>query len=490
MAYAISFAEAAIIICGHINYSMRTLILVFIMIAVFAGHLRAQHFSLYNTGTLYDSFENPSQSSFQTDSSRQYAFNFLIPTVGFNSSVTGPAVPTVKTALYNQKYDTNELSVTDDEFSKAAVNENTYLFTFKLFKSVKYHRELGLSWQVKTEAYGEASNQTLIVFQDYRRIVDERQNNQGFDNNLFKTNLYAQSFHQFSITYRENYNKRLAYGVKLSYLSGIAYSKALITSSNLDADPETGNYTVYADGDFRTTFYYDDFHRKMLLPGLKNPGLALGLSANYKSKQGWYFMGNVKDIGFIRWSKNSYVFKNPNFSMQASTLGDSLWKEVKKDLKQKSYTTAINGKAEFLLNKDLGNYQPNLILSKNIFYRGGDIALINTYRYKSLNLSLSTAYNLNNFFAIGTQVMFKSPNAEFFLGSDQILKTLQVKTSLVNSDATLGSGYSGASAYFGFALKFGRIMSRRENENYIPGINFKTDKKKPGFFERIFGKRD
>jgi hypothetical protein len=33
----------------------------------------------------------------------------------------------------------------------------------------------------------------------------------------------------------------------------------------------------------------------------------------------------------------------------------------------------INGKAELMLSKEFGNYKPNLILSKTIYYDGGDL---------------------------------------------------------------------------------------------------------------------
>ncbi len=472
----------------HISYKMRLVILIGFILFIFNPRAGAQQFALYNTGTLFDSFENPSQKAFITDSSRHYAFNFFIPTAGFSYGTSGPGLPTIKKALYTGKYDARTLSEEETKLTRISAAENTYLLTFKLFQSVKYHRELGFSWQVKTENYGETTNQALIVFQDYQRIIDQQLNNQLFDNNMFNTNMYAQSYHQFGFTFRENYNKRLAYGIKLSYLSGIAYSKVKINSSGLNINMETLDYDVYVDGDLRTNFYYDDIDRKMILPGFKNPGLALSLSGNYRSKRGWYFLANLKDIGFIKWSKDSYMFRDKNYTIEAGMVKDSLWHEIKSKLQRKGYTSPINGKAEILLNKDLGNYQPNLLLSKNLFYKGGDIALVNTYRYKNLNLSLSTDYNLNNFFEVGAQVMIKSPNTEFFLGSDQLFKTMDTQKALMNSDETIGSGYSGASFYLGFSLKFGRIMSRPQNDNYIPGINLKPSGK-PGFFQRIFGKR-
>ena len=473
----------------YTSYRMKTTLLLCIVTLCCSLQLRAQQFALYNTGTLYDSFENPSQKAFQTDSSRKFAFNFFIPTLGLNYVANGDALPTLRKALYTGKYDTRDLILNYDNLNKVAVSQNAYMFMFRIFHTVTYQKELGFSWQVKTENYGEATNPALIVLQDYQRIVDDLESNGRENDNIFNSDIYGQSYHQFSLTYRENYNKQFAYGVKLSYLSGIAYSKLKVFSSRLEFNPDSGFYEVKLNSDMRTNFYYDDIEKKMFLPGIKNPGLAIGLSANYKSRQGWYFLANLKDLGFIRWSKKSYRYRDEHFSINANSVDDSLWHDIKGKLRQSGYTTPINGKAEVLINKDLGNYQPNLLLSKNLFYEGGDIALVNTYRYRSLNLSLSTAYNLHNTFLVGGQIMIKSPNVEFFLGTDQLFKSLDAKKALENSDPTLAHGHLGGSAYFGFALKFGRLMSRRENTNYIPGINFKT-KNSSGILNRIFGNRD
>lgn len=467
---------------------MRLAILSCIFLFCVCSDTTGQTFALYRTGTLYDSFENPSQTAFVTDSSRRYAFNFFIPTLSATYGVSGPGVPTVKKALYTGKYDVRDLSETEKKLSRVTLSENTYLLAFKAFYSVRYHRELGFSWQVRTDGYGITSNPALIIFQDYNRVINDELNNTDFNNNLFNTHIYAQSYHQFSMTYREQYNKTFAYGLKMSYLSGIAYSKLKVNSSNIQFDPGLDDYSLYLDGDLRTNVYYDDMGRKMLIPGIKNPGLSLSLSTDHKLKQGWNIMANVKDLGFIRWSKNSYIFRDKDYKIKASAVDDSLWKDIKKQLKNKSYITPVNSKAEILVNKDLGDFDSNLILSKNLFYKGGDIAWVNSYQYKSLHFSATADYNLNRFFQAGAQVMIKSPNVEFFIGSDQMFKTAETKTALVNSDGTGGKGNMGASVYLGFSMKFGRLMSRWQNDTYIPGINIKTSEN-TGFFKKLFGKR-
>ncbi|HEY0175503.1 MAG TPA: hypothetical protein VGC08_03930, partial [Pedobacter sp.] len=62
------------------------IICVFLVSAI---RLHAQQYGLFNTRTLFDAFENPSQKAFVLDSSRQYASNFLLPYFGLNAANKG-----------------------------------------------------------------------------------------------------------------------------------------------------------------------------------------------------------------------------------------------------------------------------------------------------------------------------------------------------------------------------------------------------------------
>ena len=68
---------------------MKNILLIFFLLLSSAVKIFAQQFSQYNTGTLYDSFENPSQRAFIPDSSKQYAFNLLIPNFNGNFTFSG-----------------------------------------------------------------------------------------------------------------------------------------------------------------------------------------------------------------------------------------------------------------------------------------------------------------------------------------------------------------------------------------------------------------
>lgn len=450
------------------------------------NELKAQQFSLYHTGTLFDSFENPSQRAFTADSSRKYALNLFIPSGGVDCAMTGPVVNTLKTAVYNDVFSSKDLAVRESRLSRITLSENIYLLMLKIFYSVNSHRELGFSWQVKTEGEGSTTNPAIILFDKYSDILKypEAKSNP----NLFNTIAQAQSYHQFSFTYRKNSGKRLSYGVKLSYLSGIAHSKLRVDSGGLDEDLQ-GSYTARVKGAFRTSFLYDDIHKKALAPSFKNPGLALGFSLSYQAPRGWFMRANLKDAGFIHWNRRSYSYDGNLYSLPVRYNSNEIWNDIKTRLTEQDYFTTTNSKIEFLINKDLGYYQPHLLLSKELLHSGGNIALINRVQYKSIQLSVSGAYNLRHFFQWGTQMLIKSPNTEFFIGTDQLLKSYATAHSLIRNQ-TSGTGGAGASAYIGFSVKIGRIMSRHENENYIPGINQKTSRSRGGLTQRIFGRKD
>lgn len=477
--------------CMLINCKTARCILLLTLAFAWAQPVAAQQFSLYGTGTLWDSFENPSQKAFELDISRQFASNFLFLNSGANANFSGPGKAAVKNSiLYENGLSYTPLDVDSRQFNRFNVSTNNYLLMFRLLKTVKYQRELGFSWQTRAETQGILHNQALIIFKTRTDSslngVMQYLDRKGKDQ-LSTTDIEAQSYHQIGFTYKEQYNKRFSYGVKLSYLSGIAQNSLKVSSAELI--PGTNTFNV--DGDLKSSYNYHDIDRGYITPGFKNPGMSLSLSGNFKLKNGVYVLTNLKDIGFIRWSKNSY---RNNESIDINPLGDSndQLDYIQNSLVKQHYTTLINGKAEALVNKEIGFFKPSLLISKSLFNHSGDIVLINSYNYKALNLSVSGAYNLNEYYQFGAQVMLKSPNVEFFIGSDNILQSYTSTVLLTQNEESrkenFNEGIAGAAAYIGFALKFGRIVSHPQNENYIPGINHRMPG--TGILHKLFGNRD
>lgn len=450
----------------------------------------AQQFSLYNSGTLYDSFENPSQRAYQVDTSKRIAFNFFIPTISFNTTFSGPAESAFKTLIYNGLFNGRDLVLGQNRKNTLTLNSNNYIAMLRILKSVKKYQEIGVSWQIRSDTRAEVTNEVFAVFDDYRLFDGNT------PNNLFNVNAYNQNYHQFSLAYRQNPTKRLAIGAKFSVLSGISYSNLKVSKSDIEIDELADIMEVSLSGRFRSSFKFNNFQNKMLKPDFKNPGLSVTASASYKFRDGWFVMGNLKDVGFIKWSKDSHqydfdtgkiIIDQASNSTADDRLAESIEKNISSESENKSYLSAINGKAEILINKNFGNYRPNLILSKSIYYKGGDIALLNNFHVKQYVFTGSADYNTNGFLQLGGQFMIKKPNIEFYTGSDHFLKTIEIFKNSIKNKSSYARGYTGASFYMGIAVKFGKVLEHAANATQIPGFTKNPDK---GFLKRLVKKKD
>ncbi|WP_442591006.1 DUF5723 family protein [Pedobacter sp. AW31-3R] len=456
----------------------RYFLLIFLLIAV--TQLKAQQYGLFNTRTLFDAFENPAQRAFVLDSSRQYASNFLLPYFNIAAANKGDANSTLKRLLDGDgTFNTSGIPVGNQDRNTVIQNSNIYLLTFRIFKSYKYHKELGFSWQVRTDARADYTNETLVAFDDYNRLV-------GSAPGLFNGIGDVQTYHQFSINYRENYNKRLAFGAKLSLLSGVTYNRVEIGGSEIGENPFTGEVQIGLAALYRTNILdKEEVNSKLFMPTFKNPGLSVGLGTTYTSKSGFFMMGNIKDLGFIKWNKSTHsmyvndVITLDNLNPDTQTeLKDKLYRVLKDADQPESFYTATNAKAEFLISRKYGFYTPNFIVSKNLFYKGGDVVLVNNFKYNEFSVALSPTYNLNGFGMLGAQGMYQTPNFEFFMGTDNLLRTATLLKSSVQKNT------AGASFYMGLGIKFGYTVEHPQNSSYMPGLE---NDKETSFFSKLFG---
>ena len=296
------------------------------------------------------------------------------------------------------------------------------------------------------------------------------------------------------ITVYYDYREKLitaCFWVKLSLLSGITYNKINITQSDIqfNGNPGANNQlTIGFQGTYQSNFLRaKELDTKTLIPDFKNPGLSVGFGTTYTSKTGFFLMGSIKDLGFIRWNKNSHSIVVPDGEVIINELSSSKTLEqqfedefINRD-QQKSFYTATNAKADFLISKRFEFYTPNFIISKNLWNKGGDIALVNNFAYNQFSVSLSPIYNLNGFMMLGTQAKYQTPNFEFFLGSDNVLKSAAYNTKATTSN----NSYAGASVYMGVGIKFGYTVEHPQNSSYMPGVGDDLDKK--GFFTKLFG---
>lgn len=448
----------------------------------------AQQYGMYNTGTLFDSFENPSQKVFQVDSSRKYAFNFLLPTIALDATFTGPAQQSFKDLVFKSLIN-GDLPIGENKNNTLAVNSNNYLLMFKIFKNIYWNREVGFSWQIRQSGNIRTTNESLVLLDNIRRFSSP----EDFKPDMFNNRGYNQLYHQFSMTYREDLTRRIGLGAKLSLLSGAVYNKFDIERS--DIRMEESGYAVNLNGTYRSSFGFDTLDVTTVLPDFKNPGLSVSLSANYKAPGGWYLLGNLKDLGLIRWNRSSFTYDFSGDVLVDNTNSSGARRDMLKDVKsflvrnsaQGSIIAPTDGKAEVLLEKDMDWYRPNVILSKSLFYPGGDAALINHFEVNHFLFTVSGGYNFNNYFKLGGQAMYKTPNFEFFLGSEQLFKTYYSGKNAIFRSSANGRGYTAASAYFGLGFKFGPVREHPLNARSIPGVdNLKQDS--PGFFQKLRSK--
>jgi hypothetical protein len=447
--------------------------------------LKAQQYGLFNTKTQFDAFENPAAKSFTLDSSSKFASNFFLPNLGINAANGGSAAGVIRKSTNENIYDTRNLPLGTGNANTFYQNTNIYLLTFRIFSSYKYNQEVGFAWQVRSDSHVSYTNETLAIFDNYKRF------DQGPYTDVFNNNGYQQSYHQFSVSIRENYNKRLAFGIKLSLLSGIAYNSLKIDNSYFYADAND-RLDIGVNGTYKGSFLYNnEISKRTFFPTFKNPGASISLGTTYTSKSGYFLMGNIKDLGLIKWSKSSYIanFNTLKSIYDVSTKSSSAINEeitaIAKDVvEKKGFVTPTNAKADFLISRTFNFYKPSFIVSKNLFHPGGDIALVNTFKLNTLSASIIPVYNLDDFIMVGLQGMYQTPNFEFFLGTDNVGKTISLAKGMYKNDATIGSGYNGGSFYMGLGIKFGRTVNHPQNLSTMPGVN--GEKVYKGVFRSLF----
>lgn len=456
----------------------------FICILIFIGQqLKAQQYGLFNTKTLFDGFENPAQKVFTLDSSRQYASNFFLPYLGLNAANKGNS-DFVRRLTNEQVYNSKDIPLGKKGLNTVYQYTNAYLLTLKIFNSYKYQKELGFSWQVRTEGQAKYTNESLVLIDDANRLDDRM-----LENGIFNSKGYAQSYHQFSVTYRENYTKRLAFGAKLSLLSGTSYNKLAIIKSGIQ-DMGLPSAAARFVGSYQSTFLdTKELSVNTFMPTFKNPGASISLGTSYQSKSGYFLMGNLKDLGFIRWNNKSY-YKNINSQIDIgdpnqskAEMKNQLTNALTKNPDTGGFYSATNAKIDFMASKSFGLWTPSFIISKHLFFAGGEAAMANKFKYEGYSVTATPTYNFHQLFYLGLQAMYQNPNFEAFLGTDDLLKTSSQARGIISKDATIGSGYNGASVYLGIGIKFGNFVEHPQNSSTMPGIGEES----PGLFKRIFG---
>lgn len=474
----------------------RFLIVLFFLALHF--RLSAQQFSQYNTGTLYDAFENPSQKAFVPDTSRKIAFNLFFPNFNADITLSGSVQKTLQSRAFLGRY-TEDLSLSGKNFNYIKGNVSAYLFMLKLYTSLEGNQEVGIFAETKSEARGAFTDASVAILADNTILA----NNSYTD--LFNNRFNYQVYHQIGATYRTDVDDRLSFGVKLSALLGIVYNKVNIDRSVVNFDRPNDQAFLSLEGNYYASFEPGKFTKHDLLPSFRNPGASISFGTSYLTDDKTHVQFNIKDLGFIHWNKQSLVghFNNTGVIQGLSERGveDSVANTtsalVQSNGVARSFTSPTDARMElsaskaYWLNGSNIKYTPTVILSKELFYTGFTGAWVNHFQYNNFVATLTGTYDDMRYLSLGVQFMVKSPNAEFFIGSERIGQTANLASLALNNDPTrtINAGrYTGSNFYMGFSFKFGGVIEHRENASYIPmGDNRSFIKR---FIQRITGKQD
>jgi hypothetical protein len=447
---------------------MKKILLSVLLFSAGIGSAWAQRFTMYNTGTLYDSFENPSQAAFIADTTKNYALS-LIANANIYTYLTGNAQAPIKARLFLNQENNSAFTTGQSQFNKALVQSNVYLGMIKMFTSLSGRVEIGASYQIKTNARGYASDETVDLINggnNYTRLV-------GRDD-IFNGRAFYEGFHQLSLTYREKVTRNFMLGVKLSALLGIDYNKMVIDRSSVAT---SGTRAIpLVQGTYQATYVDGRYPKRDLLPSLSNPGMAIGIGATYITVAGIILQGNIKDLGFIRWGRRAatYRFDAFNSTTPNGNAQDIFRQTITENAQYGAFVKPILGRAEFAAAKKFmfGSvmYQPTAILSQQLYGQGAALALVNQVGFGKFSTSVSGIMNEDKKFDMGLQLMYKKPNFEMFVGSEQLGNTFNLYSAYNDNNSAINStrSHSGASIYFGFSFKIGKLIERWKNESYYP----------------------
>jgi hypothetical protein len=464
-----------------------------------------QQFSQYNTGTLYESFENPSVRTFIPDSSKMFATNYFIPSLNFNFFLAGDAQGAARSRIFEAYYNVADLKVGQGKLNHIGANITDYDLMFKLFSNFSGNIELGFFLATKAEGRGVATDETASIFNGYGQFPNNSYNN------IFNDNMMFQVYQSVGLTYREQVTDRFSFGVKLAALSGVSAYKLSIDQSQINFDKPNDAADLYLSGRSYQSDNSKSFAQS-LLPTFRNPGMAITVGTSIKTDDGFLIQTNVKDLGFIHWSSTSSYFAFSNFgSLFPTTITGLSTSNRENEIINKatsltggtiyqqtgSFTTNTNGLFELSANKSFWfgtneniKFSPTLILSKEMFYDGFTGTVVAPVHLGKYSVTLTSSYNNYNVFSLGGQFMIKTPNTDFFIGSESIIQSAKLIHAAIGSTSsatqsqftTPAGGFMGLNYFVGISFKFGNVIEPNMNSTRVGPVGEK------GFLGRMWEK--
>lgn len=441
---------------------MKLFKLLFIIILLIPIAVTGQEISLIHSGTQYDAFENPAQSGFEKNLSKRNAISIL-PAFNLLFNFKGPSSIAFKELMFTQDITNTPFNdIGSAKTNRTNFSTNLYLFTYRIIKSEKNDKELGISFQLKEDARAKITNETFALIDSYNNFT------QPVYQDVLNGKGINQSYWQFNVNYRQKYNEQWAVGGKIGLIDGISYNKLNVQSSDLTINTLTNSFSTNFVGKYNSSFGDDTLTTKLLLPDFKNLGLTLSGGISYTSKKGYYFTAHLKDLGFIHWHKSSVKFSFNNTitvaNANSNTADDRFITDFSNIANNNPVSTgfysSINTKIDVAVSKRFKNYMPVFVISKSTFRSDGQVGVLNNFKWNFLNLGINPIYDFNSGLNLGTQLLLKSPNMEFYIGSEALKPTQNIIKGFNNRDETIGNKTPRASFYMGFNIKFEKKESK------------------------------
>ncbi len=461
---------------------MRIWVLIsFMILAHFA--VKAQETSLIHSKTVFDSFENPVNTAFTPDVSKKFAVSFLFSSFSTQLRFKGDIEPSLKAYIFNRDTIKGSAILGANNLNHLSGNLNYYLAMFKLFKSIKYQKEIGASIQFRSIGDAQIPNATFAFLESYKNFTNPYAD-------VFNSTTFNQSFWQFGLTYRENYNNKLAFGAKLSFLSGTTYHQINIQESGIQ--PLTKGYEAYFNGSYRSNLGVDTIKIKNLLPNFKNPGLAITLGSSYKFKNGIYVTAHLKDLGFIRWNKNAVystfrdtltptkideIKPNGNIRAQFSEM-------IAKNASLGKFNSFLPAHLQIAASRNFGFYKPVFVATQYFDSQSTQLVFVNNFKTGSFNFTLNTMYDKPNGLQLGALVMLQSLTTELYLGSERLLPSYYFTKGFITKNGNIGKSPTQMNIFMGLNIKFGRKVQSDGMADFIDGLN----DEETGFVYRLTNK--
>ena len=461
--------------------SMKQL-LIFVGIVLCTAHCHAQQFSQYYTGTLFDSFEHPSRSAFLPDTSRNYAFNFLIPNFNFNANLQlkGNTQSVLVHGLFGGAIDYSALQPGRGQVNTGNFNTNTYALMFKFYDTDGGREEFGLFAGQKAEGKGIFSDETLGLLNGGSIFPG------NIYDNVLNDSYHIQIYNTIGLTYREAVTEQVAVGFKVAFLMGVTTESLHVIDSHLSLNRIAGSETLALKGSYQLSKGPGPRDGRNFLPLTLSPGAQISAGTSFITDDHLILQANIQDLGFIHWYSGSFGgnfdqtvslsgLSTLPFKKQVDNLYGSVYQAFRTARDYQGFNTPTDGRLELSIAKsyplaDEGRlaYVPALIASKQLFEDGLALAMVNRLRFRDINISATASYDNQQVFNAGMQLMLQSHNVEFFIGSDRLLHTISFAQAVSSPNLFVNQAYTGGNIFMGFSLKFGQIIETPTNAVNIP----------------------